>query len=314
MGSTRDLCVVATSSAAPLAEKVAAAVGSVCHRLRTERFENENLSCRAVGIEAEGRDVAFFQAFPSPVSDHVLELLFGLRALAAMAPRRLTAVLPYLAYSRSDRAEAPGEAIPARLLAELIECAGAQRVVACDLHSPQLAGFFSVPVVELSARGSFASALRAWQLAEPVIVSPDLGGAKRATRLAEQLGWPFALVRKERRPGGVTALGISGEVRGRSAVLLDDEIATGATLVAAAELLLAQGARCVRAVATHGVFAGDALERLERSPIERILVADSLPLRRPSPRIEGVSLASELAAALGGPSARGPLAPAERRS
>jgi ribose-phosphate pyrophosphokinase len=298
MRSSADLCLVAANAAAPLAEKVAAALGSACHRLQTQRFENENLLCRAVGIDLEGRDIAFFQAFPSPVSDQVLELLFGLRALAAAAPRRLTAVLPYVAYSRSDCAEAPGEPIPARLVAELIERAGAQRVVACDLHSPQLAGFFSVPVVELSARGLFASALRTWELAEPVIVSPDLGGAKRATRLAEQLGWPFALVRKERRLGGVATRGISGDVRGRSAVLLDDEIATGATLAAAAELLLAQGARCVRAVATHGVFAGDALERLERSPLERILVTDSVPLRRASPRVEVVSLASALAAAL----------------
>jgi ribose-phosphate pyrophosphokinase len=295
-----DLCLVATDAAAPLAERVAAAVHVPCHRLATRRFENENLVCRAPRLELDGRDVAFFQAFPSAVSDRVLELLFGLRALAAAAPRRLTAVLPYLAYSRSDRAEAPGEPVPARLVAELIERAGAQRVIAFDLHSPQLAGCFGVPVVELTARPVLARALRSFGLVDPVIVSPDLGGAKRATRLAETLGWPTVLVTKERRPEGVVARSLSADVRGRAAVLVDDEIATGATLVAAAELLRARGATSVHAVATHGVLAGDALERLERSPLERLLVTDSVPLRRASPRLEVVSLAGELAAFLGG--------------
>jgi ribose-phosphate pyrophosphokinase len=283
-----------------LAEQVAGALGAACQRVQTQRFENENLACRAVGIDAEGRDVAFFQAFPSPVSDHVLELLFGLRALAALAPRRLTAVLPYLAYSRSDRAEAPGEPIPARLLAEFVECAGAARVVSFDLHSPQLAGFFRGPVVELSARRVLARALRAWGLADPVVVSPDLGGAKRAARLAADLGCPLALVGKERTREGVAVRSLTGDVRGRSAVLCDDEIATGGTLIAAAELLLARGARSVHAVATHGVLAGDALDRLERSPLQRILVTDSVPLRRASPKLEVVSVAAELAAFLGG--------------
>jgi ribose-phosphate pyrophosphokinase len=299
MKSNGDLCLVATDAAAALAEKVAGALGVACHRVQTQRFENDNLACRAVDIDAEGRDVVFFQTFPSPVSDAVLELLFGLHALAAAAPRRLTAVMPYLAYSRSDRAESPGEPVPARLLADLVECAGAQRIVALDLHSPQLAGFFRAPVAELSARKLLARALRAWGLADPVVVSPDLGGAKRAARLAEELGYPLALVSKERKPGGVAVRSLAGDVRGRAAVLCDDEIATGGTLLAAAELLLARGAHSVHAVATHGVLAGDALERLERSPIERILVSDSVPLRRASPRLEVVSVAAELAAFLG---------------
>jgi ribose-phosphate pyrophosphokinase len=289
---------VAKESAAAFADKVAGLLGVACARMRTERFENENLACRAVGIDAEGRDVAFFQGFPSPVSDRVLELLFGLRALAAQAPRRLTAVLPYLAYSRSDRAESPGEPVPARLLAELVESAGAQRVISFDLHSPQLGGFFRAPVVELCARAVLARALRAAHLADPVVVSPDLGGAKRAARLAEDLGCSLALVSKE--PGGVAARSLSGDVRGRAAVLCDDEIATGGTLIAAAELLLARGARSVHAVATHGVLSGDALERLERSPIDRILLTDSVPLRRSSPKLEIVSVATELADFLGG--------------
>jgi ribose-phosphate pyrophosphokinase len=283
----------------PLAQKVAGMLSTQCHVLRTERFANENLACRALGLDAEARDVALFQAFPSATSDRVLELLFGLQSLAATAPWRLTAVLPYVPYSRSDRPEARGEPVPARLLADLVECAGAQRLVAFDLHSPQLAGFFRAPVVELSALPVLSRTVRAWELVNPVVVSPDLGGAKRAARLAAALGCPLALVAKERTRERVVIRTLAGEVRDRSAILVDDEIATGGTLLAAAELVLARGARIACAVATHGLFAGDALEQLERSPLERILVADTVPLRSSSPRLEVVSIAAELAAFLG---------------
>lgn len=293
-----DLCLVSTDAAAVLAGKVAGMLGVPLHRLRTQRFANENLECRAIGLDAEGRDLCLFQVFPSAVSDRLLELLFGLQALAASAPRRLTAVLPYVAYGRSDHPESRGEAVPARLVAELIECAGARRVLAFDLHSPQLAGFFRVPVVELSARATLARAVRAWELADPVVVSPDLGGAKRAARFAAELGCPFALVTKERTRERVESRGLAGDVRGRSAVLFDDEIATGGTLIAAAELLLSRGARGVHAVATHGVFAGDALTRLERAPLERILVTDTVPDRGSSAKLQIVSVADEIAAAL----------------
>jgi ribose-phosphate pyrophosphokinase len=294
-----DPCIVATEAAAALAEKVAGMLGTRHHVLRTERFANENLACRPVGLNAEDRDVALLQAFPAAVSDRLLELLFALRSLAAAAPRRLTAVLPYVPYSRSDRPEVRGGPVPARLLAELIECAGAQRLVAFDLHSPQVAGFFRVPVVELSALAFLARAVRAWELPDPLVVSPDLGGAKRAARLAAELSCPLALVTKERSGEGVVVRGLAGDARDRSAILFDDEIATGATLVAAAELLLSRGARSVCAAATHGVFAGDALERLGRSPIERVLVADTVPLRASFARLEVVSIAPELAAFLG---------------
>jgi ribose-phosphate pyrophosphokinase len=316
MESPDDPLIAATETAAPLGAKVAGITGGRCHVLRTERFANENLVCRAVGLDAEARDVAFLQSFPSAVSDRVLELLFGLRSLSAAAPRRLTAVLPYVPYSRSDRPEARGEPVPARLFAELLECAGAQRVVAFDLHSPQLAGFFRVPAVELSALPLLAGKLRAWELVNPVVVSPDLGGAKRAARLAAELGCPVALVTKERTPERVVVRSLAGDVRDRAAVLFDDEIATGSTLVAAAEVVLARGARSVCAAATHGVFAGDALERLERSPLERILVADTIPLRSTSPRLEVVSIAGELAAFLGGSTPQAPpkAARAARRS
>lgn len=294
-----DPCLVTTDAAAELPGNVAERLRSPLHRLHCERFANENLSVRVVGLDPEGRDVALFQSFPCAVSDRVLELLLALRALSAAAPRRLTAVVPYLAYSRSDRPEARGEPVAARLLADLLECAGAQRVVAFDLHSPQLAGFFRVPVVELSARHILARSIRAWALPDPVVVSPDLGGAKRATRLSEELGWPVAIVTKERTREGVAIRGLSGDVRGRSALIFDDEIATGGTLIACAELLLARGARSASAAATHGVLPGDALGRLERSPLERILVTDSVPLRGSSPKLEVVSLADELASWLG---------------
>lgn len=299
--SAREVCIVTTDTAAPLSDAVDAKLGVPAHRLETERFANGNLLCRAAGLDLEGREVALLQCFPpAETSDRLLELLFALRAVAATAPRRVTAVLPYLPYSRSDRPEAPGEPVPARLIAELCECAGAQRVVAFDLHSPQLAGCFGVPVVELSARPLLIRALAAWQLQDPVVVSPDFGGAKRAARLAADLRCPLALVTKERSAGRAVVRGLAGDVRGRAALLFDDEVATGGTLIAAAELLLERGARSVHAAATHGVLAGDALEQLEASPIERVLLTDSVPLRRASAKLEVLSLAGELAAFLAG--------------
>jgi ribose-phosphate pyrophosphokinase len=298
--NAHEVCIVTTDAGAGLAGGVAGLLGVPVLRLRTERFANGNLLCRAEGLDVEGRDVALLQGFPGDVSDRVLELLFALRALAAGAPRRLTVVLPYVPYSRSDTPEARGEPVPARLLAELIECAGAQRLVAFDLHSPQLAGFFRIPVVELSARSLLTRAIGAWSLERPVVVSPDLGGAKRAARFAADLGCPLALVIKQRLAGRAVARGLAGEVRGHAALLFDDEIATGGTLVAAAELLLERGARSVHAVATHGVLAGDAVERLEASPLARVLVTDSVPVALSSPKLEVVSVAGELAAFLRG--------------
>lgn len=293
--------LVVSSACPPLGDAVAGALGVAPERLRVERFENENLLVDAGGLDLAGEDVALLTTSRPPVSDGVLELLLSLDALRARRPRRLTAALAYAPYARSDRPASAGAPTPLRLLADLLQRAGVERVVAVDLHAPHTAGFFSVPVLEVSARDALAAGLRRAGLGGPdvVVVSPDLGGAKRAGALADALGAPLAVARKERRAGGVKALALLGDVAGRDAVIVDDEVATGGTVLQVVDRLLERGARAVWLAATHAVLTPGALDRLLAAPLRRLLFSDTLPLVGPlDPRVEVVSVAPALAAAL----------------
>lgn len=301
MASERaPLRLLAGSSAESLTRAVALRLGVPFERVRVERFANENLQCDVSRLSLGGADVAYAQSGAPHVNELLVETLFSLDAIRAARPARVTAVLPYFPYARSDKQETPEGPVPARLVAELIERAGAERVIAFDLHSSQLAGFFRVPVRELTARNALVAAIRAWALRDLAIASPDLGGAKRAGRVAAALGAPLALFRKERTAGGVKSE-LLGEVTGRSVVIVDDEIATGATVVAAARLALERGARSVSAAATHAVFAGDALARLAAAGVDRVLVSDTIECQPGTgPAVEVASVAAELAEVLGG--------------
>jgi len=294
------LRLLAGTSAERFARAVAAALGVRSEPVHVERFSNENLLCDVSRLDLDGAEVAYIQTSSPPVSEHLLETLFSLDAIRCARPARLTAVLPYFPYARSDKSEAPEGPVPARLVADSLERAGAQRIVSFDLHSGQLAGFFRIPVLELSAQSALVAAVRAWQLADLVIASPDLGGAKRAGRAAAALGAPLVLFRKQRRGREVTSE-LMGEVTGRSVVIFDDEIATGATMIAAARLALDRGARKVCAAATHAVFAGDALAQLEKAGVERVLVSDTIASDpEVAGKVEVVSVVPELADALRG--------------
>jgi len=290
--------LLAGRSAGAFTDSLGRALGVPSERVRVERFANENLLCETAHLRLEGAEVVYVQTSTPPVNENLVEALFSLDAIRAARPRRLTALLPYLPYARSDRPEAPEGPVQARLVAELLERAGADRIIAFDLHSPQLAGFFRVPVLELSALRALVSAIRAWQLQDLVIASPDLGGAKRAGAAAAALGVPLVLFRKQRRGREVTSE-LLGEVANRSVVIFDDEIATGGTMIAAARLALDRHARAVCAVASHAVFAGDVLTQFARVGIERVLVTDTVPLREAEHgKLEVVSVVPELAEAL----------------
>jgi ribose-phosphate pyrophosphokinase len=292
--------IVAATSGRGLAKRLAAELAAPLEHLVTEQFANENLLCRTDGLDVAGREVLFVATSRSPVSEALLELLFGLDALRVIGPRRLTAVVPYLPYARSDRPAWPGAPVPVRQMADWIERAGADRVVSFDLHAPQMAGFFRIPVLDLGADGVLGSAVRRWGLERLTIASPDLGGAKRASRFAEFLGAPLVIMRKRREKERTVTIDLLGDVAGRTLLLVDDEIATGATILSAATAARRAGARAVVAAATHGVFAGDALARLESSPVERIAVTDSLPGpgEASSAKLEVVSIIEPLARAL----------------
>jgi ribose-phosphate pyrophosphokinase len=221
------------------------------------------------------------QSGSPPVNDHLVELLLLLQAARLASARRITAVTPVFPYARQEKKSAPREPISARLVATLLEAAGADRVLTMDLHAPQIQGFFTIPVDHMTALPLFAERFRAAGLAgEGVVsVSPDLGRVKAARRFAGLLGSDLAIVTKERPAHGqAVAAEVIGEVRGKIALLGDDMIVTGGTLLAAADALLAAGATEVRAFATHALFAPGALEALAAGPLAEIAVTDTVAL------------------------------------
>ncbi|MCS6915366.1 MAG: ribose-phosphate pyrophosphokinase [Myxococcales bacterium] len=281
---------------------------SICEHLgvplgcaRIIRFSNENIK---VCIDENVREADVFLIQPScpPVNDGLVELLIFIDALRYASARRITAVLPYFPYIRSDKKDEPRISITARLCADLLQTAGADRVLTLDLHAPQAQGFFRIPCDQLSAVPLLCQHLRSGDLSNTVVVAADVGEAKDAGRFAKHLGLPLAIVDK-RRDGDderARAVTLVGEVAGRRCLVVDDEVATGGTLFEAAEILRSHGAQEVTAAVVHPVLCGSAVARLDRSAVSRLLVTDSIPLppEKRSPRIEVLSVAALLAAAI----------------
>ena len=226
-----------------------------------------------------GEDVFVIQSLCPPISESIMELLLILDAIKRASAGRITAVIPYYAYARQDRKDKPRVPISARLLADLITVAGAQRVVVVDLHSPQIQGFFNIPVDNLHALGVLYDYLKdKVDSSNTVVVSPDAGGVERARLLANKIGCPIAIIYKRRpEPNVAEVLDIIGDVKGKRAIIVDDIIDTAGTVCAASELLLSKGASRVDVVATHGLLSGPAVERLRKSPIEEVVITNTIP-------------------------------------
>jgi ribose-phosphate pyrophosphokinase len=227
-----------------------------------------------------GEDVFVIQSLCPPINESIVELLLILDAIKRASAGRITAVIPYYAYARQDRKDKPRVPISARLLADLITVAGAQRVVVVDLHSPQIQGFFNIPVDNLHALGVLYDYLKdKVDSSNTVVVSPDAGGVERARLLANKIGCPIAIIYKRRpEPNVAEVLDIIGDVKGKRAIIVDDIIDTAGTVCAASELLLSKGASRVDVVATHGLLSGPAVERLRKSPIEEVVVTNTIPV------------------------------------
>ncbi|MFN3974363.1 MAG: ribose-phosphate diphosphokinase [Dehalococcoidia bacterium] len=256
------------------------------------KFSNDNTFVQFLE-NIRGRDVFLVQPFAYPVNDTIMELLIMIDAAKRASAGRITVVVPYYAYGRTDKKDQPRVPITARLLADLLTIAGAHRVLTIDLHSEQIQGFFSIPVDELSARPLLTRYIREKGLDNLVVVAVDIGISKAARDMAQRLGVPLAIIEK-RRLGNLErtkTLSIIGDVQGKVAVTLDDEIDTAESLMTAAEALLRAGVREIYACATHGVFSGPAIERINASPIREVVVTDTLPLA-PNKRIPKITVLS----------------------
>lgn len=298
-----ELTILAGSSHPMLARAVCDALGVPLGRATVMRFSNENIKVR-IEESVRGHDVFVIQTSCPPVNDHLVELLIFIDALRGASAGRITAVLPYFPYVRSDKKDEPRISITARLVADLLQTAGADRVLALDLHSPQIHGFFKIPMDHLTAIPLLCDALQrdAELMTAPVVVAPDVGEAKDAGRFARRLRAPLAVVDK-RRVGDeerARALYMVGDVRNLHAVIVDDEMATGGTVFEAEKFVSAQGAASVRAAVVHAVLSGNAVERLRQSGLRKLVVTDTIPLTedKRDPRIEVVSVAPLLAEAI----------------
>ncbi len=225
------------------------------------------------------KDVFVIQSTSHPVNDHLMELLLMIDAFKRASCRRICAVIPYYGYARQDKKVSPRVPISAKLVANLLTLAGANRVISMDLHAPQIQGFFDIPVDHLFAAPVILEYIKNHFGRDLVVVSPDAGGAERARAYAKRLGCAMAVVDKRRdQPNVAHAMAVIGEVSGKTAVILDDMVDTAGTLTEAAGALADKGAREVYACCSHAVLSGPAIDRLEASPIRRIIVTDTIPL------------------------------------
>ncbi len=280
----RQLVVLSGRSNPHFTQSVCEDLAIELGRLEVVRFSDGELSVE-IGDNVRGRDVFVVQSTSNPGNDHLMELLIVIDALRRASAYRITAVLPYFGYARQDRKLKPRVPITAKLVADLITTAGANRVLTMDLHAGQIMGFFNIPVDNLNALPVlFPYVKKKYAKENPVLVSPDVGGVERARQFATRMdNLDIAIIYKRRSgPNQVAEMKIVGEVSGKTCLIVDDMVDTGGTLVKAAESLLAEGAKKVVACGVHPVLSSNALERIENSPISEIIVTDTISIPKAS--------------------------------
>jgi ribose-phosphate pyrophosphokinase len=290
----RRLMLFSGSSNQPLAEEVAKLLDVELGGLQRSVFANGEIYVRPTE-SVRGCDCFVLQSHTEPLNFNIMEQLITIDALKRASARAITAVVPFYGYSRQDKKGRPREPITARLMADLMHTAGADRIVSVDLHTGQLQGFSNRPFDHLTAMPVIVDYLSGRLSGETTVVSPDAGGVKRAERFARHLGAEVAFVYKRRdadRHNESTALAVVGEVEGRNAVIVDDMIDTAGTVANAASMLRDKGATSVRVVATHGIFSPPAAERLRSAPIDEVVVTNTLPIRGDVGSLESLTVLS----------------------
>ncbi|MBM7771566.1 ribose-phosphate pyrophosphokinase [Actinokineospora baliensis] len=295
----RDIALFGGSAHPALSAEISEHLGVPLHPVRVQRFAND---CLEVQLQANcrERDVFLIQPLVQPVQENLVELLLMIDAARGASARRITVVLPHYAYARSDKKDAPRISIGGRLVADLMVAAGADRVLTMTLHSPQVHGFFSVPVDHLHALRELAGHFRSLDLSNTTVVSPDLGNAKEAARFARMLGVPVAAGAKQRFADDRVAISsVIGDVDGRDVIVLDDEIAKGSTVIELLARLREHDVRSVRVACTHGLFAAGALKRIGEQPeVVEIVCTNTVPIHEGSDKLTVLSVAPALAEAV----------------
>ena len=298
MIGTQPLVIFSGNSNRVLAKRICKYLGVPLGKAAVQKFPDGEVSAK-IEADVRGADVFIIQPTCTPVNDHLMELLILVDALKRASAARVTAVIPYFGYARQDRKDEGRVPITAKLVANLIETAGVDRVVTLDLHAAQIQGFFDIPVDHLYGSRVIARYLKRLDLSDLVVTSPDVGGLKMAWAYAKLLDARLAVVEKRRiSPDSVEVGFVIGDVSGRNVVIVDDLISTGGTVSAAARLLKEKGAERVIIAATHAVFCGPAVERLTAAPVEEIIVTDTIPVTANLPNLQVLSVADFLGEAM----------------
>lgn len=248
--------------------------------------------------DVNNSNVFIVESYSKPVNDHIIELALIADSLRRSGSHKITAVIPYFGYSRKEKQSRRGEPISAKVIADLIVSSGINKVICLDLHADAVVGFFSVPVIYLTALKVLANRIKKEKVTSPVVVAPDVGGVRRARNFASLLNAPLAVIEKHRQThlrDQIEVLSMTGELIGDTAIIIDDIISTGGTVIESAQALKKRGVKKVIVCAIHGVFAGNAIEKIEKSPIDKMLVTDSIFQDHRSKNIEVVSVAKLIA-------------------
>jgi len=299
--SHNRLTVFTGNSNRPLASEICTTLGIELGRAMVKQFADGEIYLQ-IQENVRGADVFIIQSTCTPTDRHLMELLLMIDALKRASAGRITAVLPYYGYARQDRKDKPRVPISAKLVASLLERAGADRVLTLDLHAAPIQGFFDVPVDHLFAMPVLIEHFRQAAIPDLTVVSPDAGGVERARAFAKRLNSPLAIIDKRREEANVAeVMNVVGDVEGQNCLLVDDLIDTAGTLVKGAEALLEKGAKSVLACATHAVLSGPAVQRIEKSEIREVVFTNSIPLSkeaRKTAKIKSLSIAGLLSEAI----------------
>lgn len=295
--TTSDIKIFSGTASQALAEKIAKASNKPLGKVSLNRFSDGEFA-PSFEETVRGNNIFLIQSTVPP-TDNIFELLLMIDAAKRASAKNIVAVIPYFGFARQDRKDQPRVPIGAKLIANLLTAAGANRIMTMDLHADQIQGFFEMPVDHLFASTIFIPYIKNLALEDLIIVTPDIGGSKRANAYSKYLGAEIAICHKQRKKANVIeSMTVIGDVEGRNVILVDDLVDTAGTLCTAADLLMDKGAKSVRAICTHAVLSGKAYEKIEKSKLLEMIVTDTIALKQESPKIKVISVADFFASVI----------------